>query len=246
MTRKYNNSPIVEAVCEFQFDQSSSWDLTIPGLIYEKVQKTFPKRNQIAQINFGIAVNTEAIGHQVGTQPLMQFLQDDGNALIQVGPNLLTINQLAPYSSWQEFLPLIEQGIQAYKEAVSPQAVQRVALRYLNRLEFEHNIRLEDYLNFYPFLGKELPQEFGAFVLGVQIPCERLRDMLNLQLTSINSQTSNALSMILDIAYILSQPEKVMLDEILVWINTAHKRIEETFEACITDQLRQKFKEVKG
>lgn len=241
MSRRYELSPIIEALCQFQFEPDSSWDLTIPGLIYEKVQKTFPKRNQIAQISIGIAANAEVIGQQIGALPLMQFLSETGNTLIQIGQNLLTVNQLKPYSSWQQFLPLIEEGLQAYRDVAHPRIIQRVALQYLNRIEFEHPARLEDYLNFYPFLGKELPQDIGAFVVGVQISRENARDLLNLQLTRLNVEAPNEVAMILDLNYMLAKPGEIALDHVLEWVNNAHSYIEEIFEACITDQLRQRF-----
>ncbi len=245
MSRRYELSPIIEALCQFQFEPDSSWDLTIPGLIYEKVQKTFPKRNQVAQISIGIAANAEVIGQQIGALPLMQFLNEAGNTLIQVGQNLLTVNQLKPYSSWQQFLPLIEEGLQAYRNVAHPRTIQRVALQYLNRIEFEHPVKLEDYLHFYPFLGKELPQDIGAFVVGVQISRENARDLLNLQLTRLNVEAPNEVAMILDLNYMLAKPGEVALDHVLEWVNNAHDYVEEIFEACITDQLRQRFKEVR-
>lgn len=245
MSRRYQASPIIEAICQFQFEPSTPWDLTIPGLVYERVRNSFPKRNQVAQINIGIAANAQVIGQQIGASPLIQFLKEDGNALLQLGPQLLTVNQLKPYSTWQEFLPLINEGLEAYKEAAHPENIQRVALQYLNRLEFEHSVNLEDYLNFYPYLGRDLPQDYGAFVIGVQIPFEDSRDLLALQLSSISSETPDTAAMILDLNYVLTRPGEISLDNVLEWINIAHKHIEDTFEACITDQLRQSFKEVK-
>ena len=246
MSKRYEASPIIEALCQFQFQPDASWDLTIPGLIYEQVKKDFPKRNQVAQVNIGVAVNAEIIGQQIGALPLMQFMREDSNTLIQVGQNLLTINQLAPYSSWQEFLLSIEEGLQAYLEAAHPKSIQRVALQYLNRIEFEQKVQLEDYLNFYPFVGEGLPQEFGAFVVGVQLPYENSRDLLNLQLATPNTEAPNTVAMILDLNYMLARLGEIELDSVLEWVNTAHKHIEETFEACITDRLRQRFKEVIG
>lgn len=245
MSRRYKLPPIIEALCQFQFEPDSSWDLTIPGLIYEKVQKTFPKRNQIAQINIGIAADAEVIGQQIGALPLMQFLSETGNTLIQVGQNLLTVNQLKPYSSWEEFLPFIEEGLQAYRDAAHPGNIQRVALQYLNRIEIENSGRLEEYLNLYPFLGKELPQNIGAFVVGVQISRESERDLLNLQLTRLNVEASNEVALILDLNYMLAKPREIALDHVLEWVNNAHDYIEEIFEACITERLRQRFKEVR-
>jgi hypothetical protein len=32
--KKYKNSQIIEALCEFQFEQNPPWDLAIPGIIY--------------------------------------------------------------------------------------------------------------------------------------------------------------------------------------------------------------------
>ncbi|MGQ0654564.1 MAG: TIGR04255 family protein [Betaproteobacteria bacterium] len=48
MPKKYKNPPIIEAICEFRFSETSPWDLTIPGLIYELVKDKFPKRVQSA------------------------------------------------------------------------------------------------------------------------------------------------------------------------------------------------------
>ena len=245
MNRKYKSSPIIEAICQFQFEPDTSWDLTIPGLVYEKVQHTFPERNQVAQINIGFTVNAGNIGPQIGTSPLIQFLRKDGNALIQVGQHFLSINQLKPYTSWQDFLPLIEEGLQAYRETAHPKKLQRVALQYINRIEFEHSVKLEDYLNFYPYLGKDLPQTHGAFVVGVQIPYEDLRDLMNLQLITTTSESPTATTLLLDLNYMLVKPEEVAIDDIIKWINQAHSQIENTFEACLTDHLRLGFEEVK-
>ncbi len=46
MSRKYKNPPVVEALCEFQFISDKSWDLTLPGLIYERVKSEFPVKQQ--------------------------------------------------------------------------------------------------------------------------------------------------------------------------------------------------------
>lgn len=244
MSRKYEASPIIEAICQFQFESDTSWDLTIPGLVYEKVNGIFPKRNQVEHLSIGLAASAGMIGQQIGALPLVQFIQENGRTLMQVGQNLLTINHLQPYTSWQEYLPLIEVGLAAYKETVHPKKLLRVALQYLNRIELENPVNLETYFKFYPFLGESLPQTHGAFVVGVQLPFENSRDLMNLQLTSVISNKPDVYAMILDLNYVLVQADEVELDNVMDWVSTAHTNIEATFEACITDQLRLKFKEV--
>lgn len=94
--RRYANSPIIEALCEFQFAPDSPWDLATPGLVYGKVQDTFPKRRQATRVTVAISASPGVTGQQLETVALMQFLHEDEKALIQVGPNLLAVNHLKP------------------------------------------------------------------------------------------------------------------------------------------------------
>ncbi len=131
MGKLYKNPPISEAVCEFLFGQDSSWDLTIPGLVYEKVRSTFPKRSQAARVTMGFSVNQGEFGQQIGTVPITRFSTEDEKLFIQIGTHLLSINHLKPYSSWQTFLPLIRDGYKAYREVADPNTtVPLVAKRW--------------------------------------------------------------------------------------------------------------------
>ena len=245
--KKYKKSPIVEAVCEFQFEENPSWDLAIPGLVYEKVRNTFPLRRQAARVTLGISTSPEEIGPHFGTTQLMQFLRKDEKALIQVGSNLISINVLKSYPSWQRFLPLIKKGVNAYREVVDPKGIQRIGLRYINHIDIPgQNIHLEDYLEFRPFVGSKLPQDFGTFVVGIQVPYEESRDVLNLQLASLPraSTSSDNAAVVLSLDYVLLKPGEVPLDEVFNWIETAHGHIEDVFEASISEKLRELFKEV--
>ncbi len=244
MTKHYKNSPISEAVCEFQFGQDSPWDFTVPGLVYEKVRNTFPNRSQIARVTMGIAANEGGIGPQFGAIPIMRFTHKDEKAHIQVGTHLLSVHHLKPYSSWQEFLPLIKDVFEAYLEVASPKSIHRIGLRYINTIELTgSSIALEDYFEFRPYVGPDLPRTIGPFMMSVQLPFENSRDVLNLQLVSQAGVLSDLAIIILDLDYFLAKPGEVDLDEAFEWVDTAHTHIEDVFEASITEQLKQKFEE---
>jgi len=245
MSRKYRNPPIVEALCEFRFEPGGTWDMAIPGLVYGKVRDRFPKRRQARAVEVGVAEGRGGVEHQVVTTDRMQFLREDEKALIQVGPNLLAVNHLKPYPTWQEFLPLIRQGLDAYLEIANPKSIQRVELRYINRIEIPgQRIQLEDYFEFRPFIGPNLPQNFGPFIVGVQFPYEDSRDMLRLQAANAAAETPDIVAIMLDLDYFLAQPGGVSKEQVFEWMEVAHGRVEEAFEACITDRLRQMFEEV--
>jgi len=58
------------------------------------------------------------------------------------------------------------------------------------------------------------------------------------------TETPATIAVILDLDYFLVKPGEVALDNVFEWVDVAHDRVEKAFEACITDQLRQRFEEV--
>jgi uncharacterized protein (TIGR04255 family) len=245
--KKYRNPPIIEALCEFRFEPGTpwDWDLVTPGLVYERIRETFPKRRQLKAFALSIAAGPRGVEHHEVNPDRIQFLREDEKALIQLGPHLLAVNHLKPYPTWQEFLPLIRQGFDAYLAAANPKGIQRIGLRYINRIELPgERVELADYFEFRPFVGERLPQEYGPFIVGIQIPFENARDALRLQLASATVERPGTVAVVLDLDYFLAQPGGVSQGDVFEWIEVAHGHVEEVFEACITDRLRQMFAEV--
>lgn len=248
MRRTYKNPPLIEALCEFHFapETPQKFD-SIIQLLSQRIQAHFPKRLQLqlqaSQIDVGASGMAE-ITKQI--LPLVRFQSTHGQVLIQVGQNLLTVNHLRPYTSWENFLPSIEVGLHAYREVVKPATILRIALRYINRIEIPGNrIQLEEYLELRPFIGQTVLQDLAAFTLGIQIPHEDGRDMLSIQLASTDSGSLDTVAILLDLTYYLTRTEDFSLDTVSEWLTTAHNTIEEAFEACLTDHLRNLFEEVK-
>jgi uncharacterized protein (TIGR04255 family) len=249
MGKKYKNPPLVEALCEFHFEQNSPWDLVIPGLIYEKVRTSFPERKQIRVHSLEALQGANVLRQNIRITDRMQFLREDEKAFIQIGVNLLAVNHLKPYPSWEEFLPLIKEGFQAYSEIAKPKNIQRIGLRYINHIDIhEGKIDLKDYFGFRPEMDNEIFQNFGLFNIGVHIPYKQEKEFLKIELASKISKNPDVLEFVLDLNYFLIKTENVILeaDNVFEWLNTAHDQIEKAFESCITQKLRAIFEEVKG
>jgi uncharacterized protein (TIGR04255 family) len=242
MGRKYKSSPIVEVICEFQFEPNPEWDLAVLGRVYERLKESFPVRKQVAQVN---AVLEGMNSVPFVTNPLMQFLKDDTSALIQVGQGLLVVNHLGPYTSWEEFQLQVREGLQAYLAVTNSDRFRQVVLHYINRIEFEDNVRLKDYLNFRPFLGEAFSQDVPAFVVGVQLPSDGSDATTNLRLETLDAGDRDAFVVMLDISYTLSHLGEIELLTVFERLKGAQNKIGKVFEACITDKLRHRFEEVK-
>lgn len=244
MNRQYKKSPLVEALCEFQFIPGQPWDVTIPDLFYEKISGEFPIKKQ--QLGVGISFQPRGIGIAQEMEMLqrIQFFKTDETALVQVGINLLAINQLKPYPSWNAFKPLILQNLTRYLEIAKPKGFKRIGLRYINKIEFDKDsIELGHYLKYSPFIPPELPQKSVGFHFRVEIPYQDGRDHLVVILASAIPQKANCLSLFLDLDYFIAKPDGISLDQAPDWIEQAHSAVENAFEACITDECRKLFGE---
>ena len=240
--RKYLNSPITEAVFEARIVPGVPWDLAIPGLVYDKLKGTFPKRRQVK------TVGATLTGGAVATVEFerLQFLQEDELSLVVVSKDLIGVSRLRPYPGWENFRPMAADTFRAYSEITKPVSFQRLGLRYVNQMNFkEKRVALEDFFEFYPFVGKGLPQDHGSFVAGIELPFNDKRDGLRLQL-SINPvpPPGSMVSIVLDLDYFLADPTTVGLDDLESWLDQAHSALGETFEGCLKDKMRRRFEEV--
>ncbi len=245
MSRVYQNPPLVEALCEFQFVEDE-WDWTIPGLIYQDIQAKFPQKRQTKVVEFAMEAGDTQFNQRIqGTTTRMQFVRDDEAAMVQVGPNLLVINHLAPYPHWAEFKPTIFDTLSVYQNVAKPAGFNRIGLRYINRIVIpETNYDFSKYFNVQPCLPDSISTPFRSLFLRMELPYVEDNGLLLLTLASTPSESPRVSSFILDFDFVTTDAIELTVDTARIWVEQAHNRIEEAFESCITPDLRKLFKEV--
>ncbi len=244
MGRTYKNPPVIEAVCEFRLSQDTPWDLTIPGLFYERVKDDFPHREQRVVSEFEFTQEPHGLRQRAVTSERILLFSQDRKKIIQLGPRLLVINVLKPYPTWQGFKPIIEKSWNNLLEVVEVKGIERIGLRYIN--QFDHlsdTIELEEYFEFYPHIGKRLPQTLSSFIVGAEFSYDEDQNKCKVQLAPAIVHKERS-TLILDIDYSLARPQSIDISMVMDWIEKAHGHVEEIFEGCITDKLRKMFEEV--
>lgn len=253
MQRQYRNPPIKEAVCEFRFKSIDSWDMAVPGLIYAELQDEFPRRLPNIVQGTGIRITSGPEGQpQISSEVDEQFKQeisqlqglrfwrqDSEDGLIVVAPNKLSVSQYPPYPSWVEFFPVIQRSFDAFCKIAQPKSLDRIGLRYINDVAFDApRVDLEDYFEYYPYLGSNLPQDFNSLKMSTMIPFNDERDGLRLQISTLPEPS---VVVRLDLDYSLIEAGAVPLADALDWLKEAHDSLEKVFEGCLRDSVRSKF-----
>lgn len=236
----YKNSPIVEAVCEFKFDPSSEWDLTIPGLLYPKLENDFPKKR--ARATGSLQIRDDKA--ELSRTDIAQFLSKDEKAFVQVYPHTLSVNVLTPYPSWDTFGSWIRGAYSKYVQVAEPKGISRIGLRYINVItlrNIEGALSINEYLKIGPTGPPEYSDAMSGFNMVVEFDYEEGRDRLRVALSSMPSEQEEEVKLRLDLDYSMNEPNSVELGSATEWVEAAHSHVEDTFEASIQDKLRDRF-----
>lgn len=107
------------------------------------------------------------VASMVGTR-----LSNPGNTqVLQLRTGGFTFSQLAPYTTWESMFDLAYGAWERYSAALKASVIQRVAVRYINALQFpEDSVDLEKYFVSAPRIPPMLPQTLVGYLQKVQFP----------------------------------------------------------------------------
>ncbi|MEI1374550.1 TIGR04255 family protein [Nostoc sp. UHCC 0926] len=245
--RQYRNPPIAEAVCEFRFAPGQAWNLTVPGLFYEKIRDLYtgePQQQNLIVTEFKsgqIPANPDLTVTQGVTKLL--FPSADATKLVGVGPDTLSIHSLRPYEGWDEFSHRIDQAFQFYLEVAKPVGVTRIAIRYINQIAIsvDEAVELSEYFSVYPQLPDGVPSKISGFVTRTESIYEDIPIRLAITLSDAGAPSGEVV-FILDLEVSQTWIEKSLsLKEVLSNLHELKSREGQVFESLITDRTRELF-----
>ncbi len=244
MAEKLKYSPLIEALCEFRFAPSPSWDWTIPGRLYDLIGGDFPERAQVDGLSVQFVPSPKnASPQQVIKGPeRVQMKRTDGTAMVQVGPNLLVVNHLRPYADWETFRPMIADAYVQHEKIVGVAKVARIGLRYINQIALpDQDVGLEDVTTlaqkrFAPF-DRPLAGLYQRYELAQDAP----RGVLIVQLGTQRTERGASVMLDFDLGSAPRQ-EFTGIESVLAWLDDAHTRIDDAFFAAVAPALLEKWK----
>lgn len=240
MSRKYATPPVVEALCEVSF-LGGRWDSTVPGAFFERVRSRYPHKEDHVRSPVDFLVEGAAATTRVHPpQQIVRFCSEDRSRIVQVGRDLLVVNQLRPYPHFEQWCPVVAEMMGHYEELVQPGAIGKLVLRYLNHVEVpDAGPDLASWFRLYP----QVPDEIGrteSFMLRLEIRPQLPGHRLVLTLGSAETTSPATRGVLLDLYDEVTGTQPSMRD-VPRLLDEAHRNIEAAFENTITDQLRRVF-----
>ncbi len=242
MTKKYQKSPLTEVVAQFNFIPSSEWNGTIPGIIYGTIKKDFPIIKQ-RQGMIGIQIPTsDRNKRKIEPVELVQFWNNENNLLVQSGKDIITINALKPYPTWEKFYPHIIKTFNAYRKIAEPKGLSRVSLRYINSIEVAtKNFKFENNFQFDIPKPKNLNQDLRYFNTHFEYNLNDC-DVISQKIANAASPNKNSKVIILELEVIMNKLDGLKINDVESWLEKSHQIINDTFEASVAESLKELYK----
>src|SRR3972149_8674441 len=171
--RHLRNAPITEAIIDIRAKSRPGFDPSVFSDVHPRVVDRLPLREERkgGQVTFriGSAGPVPPEIPDLGVQGYF-YKSNDEKLIAQFRNDGFTLNRLKPYTSWEEIFPLAIDLWRLYVEFATPEAVTRLALRYINHISLpDEPADIDHFLLAAPPIPEGLPQFIGPFQTRVRI-----------------------------------------------------------------------------
>lgn len=243
--RHLRNAPITEAIIDFRVKARASFRAEEFAALKPRLADRFPKPDE----RQGVEATFRIVAGR-GQPPTIQdlglqgyfFKTSDEKSIAQFRTDGFTFNRLRPYTSWEEIFPLAMELWELYRDVANPEAVTRLAVRYINHIPLPPTLSdFAQYLRAAPVIPPELPQHVSRFLTRVTIhdPTQKLAAHVA-QALETNTAT-RTITVILDIdAYkeVDSDPTDAAIEATFEGLRAFKNQI---FFSSLTDEALRMF-----
>lgn len=166
-----SKAPIIEAVIDIRVKVREDLKVEQFNSIYDAVSVQYPDKKERYkwESKFEFKKGEPPISTGAETVDGYFFTSADQKQIFQTRVDGFTLSKLKPYETWECFRDEAYRLWQKYKAVASPE-ITRVALRYINKMEFPLPIGdFSDYLTAAPVVPNDLPQGVSSFLTRVVI-----------------------------------------------------------------------------
>jgi uncharacterized protein (TIGR04255 family) len=196
-----NRAPITEAALDIRVEAEPG---VVPAMIEKfaiAVKQNFPDQKPFRTVEavFTMASDKPAEAESQTTGVGKVCWNVDKTRAVQARTDGFSLNHVRLYGSWEELRGHAKEMWPQYVDLVKPKAVTRIALRYINRLDFPSGEDLASRLRTMPVLSRNLPQLVNSCLMRVEIPFDHERRAIITEATLPTGPQDVRRGLILDI-----------------------------------------------
>lgn len=170
--RHLNKAPITEAIIEIRF--SPSPNVKVPRDLTEfcvALKESYPDQKPQTELKFEFLPGSSSPNAKHTELVSFRLSSSDGLQIVQAWTDRLTFSRLKPYQTWEHLREESRKVWDIYAKLIKPEAITRVATRFINSIEVSLPIRdFADYLVSAPIIPEKVPQGLASFYSRFVVP----------------------------------------------------------------------------
>lgn len=236
------NAPIIEAILDIRVKPSPRVKHDNLAAAHLKINNRFPIKEALLTKKFTFKFEKEGKPHPKHdeTQTGYLFKNQEEEKLVQYRLDGFTYNKLKPYKTWEKMRDEAKELWNLYVELAEPEAVTRIALRFINKVEF--SLPIEDILTAPPAVPESLPQELSSFLTRVTIREPKIEAAAILTQAFEGVEKNNYIPIILDIDVFKVYDFDPKADTIWDSLEQLRDFKNDIFFECLTEKAMETFK----
>ncbi len=242
--RHYSKAPITEALIDLRIVPMDESNLLSLQDLQQSLSGDYLEREDIifSQSQFQQTVSNVTV---TATQSRLgyRFTSNDKKKVFQARLDGFTLSQLEPYENWEVLRNEAKRLWELYSKTAQPKSVERVAVRYVNRLDLplepSQTLDFKDYLRTAPEVSDGISQGLSGYFMQLQIPQTDIDAILLLNEAILPPSQDGVVSVLLDIDLSCGTSFSIDSDDYWEILDKFRVRKNEIFEACITEKLRE-------
>lgn len=240
------NTPISEALLDIKVKLPKSFEIENFNAVEKRLSKKYPtieSQKFFRGIHKIIDGEHQAITEDEGINGYL-YKTEDKKDIVQFKRDGFTFNRLQPYTSWDYLIEETKRLWPIYKEYANPEAITRIAVRYINHIKIPLPIKdFSEYLNVPPYIPEDLPQSVLSFLNRITLDGfdDDIRANITQSLKSDPQDLKNIIVILLDIDVYKVVNSQIENDEIWECFKKLRKIKNEIFFKYITEKTVRLF-----
>jgi len=241
----YDRAPIREAIIDFRVTSSATFDVRDLQKSFASELKNYPDFIELNQAEGAFMLGPSISA--AATQSHIGYLMRNSQYVCQLKDTGFTLSRMHPYSKWEEFRDEARRLWSKYREVRKPDKIERLAVRYINKIEMPAPIeKVDEYFQTFPLLSSESPSDIEHYFMRIVVRLPDIQAKAILSEVLLWPPNNDGIqSIVLDID--VFRDTEVPTAEKDIWKFFEKLRLKKNvlFENSITDKSRALFNDAK-
>lgn len=218
---------------EVAFMPSQQFDSTIPGLLWVSIKDDFPLKESRSKVLVSVKrINDK--GFEFIESPSTLFVSDSKSEIVQVGKDILTINNARTYLGEEKYNDLAAKVLKNYFDIFQEHPkIRQISLKLILAYDIQDSSKFHDHFKIHLPVANGYPDTNSV---SLTVDYEINSNNLTQSIKTGHINNADKINWITELTFSNRNPEEIHSNNISEWIKLAHKEINKLISSIVNHE----------